>query len=439
MERNDIAPALEKTNFPLLIAEGTLFVVGLTFVSYSTVLPAFVSSLTSSSILVGLVSAARSTGWFLPQLFAAHYLEGRPLKKPILMRTSLASRLSLLLMALSTYFWGGSRPDLVLALFFILYFLFNLCESVSALAWVDITAKTVRPTRRGSLFSIMQLLGSLMGLGAGVLIRTILSYPRFVFPTNYALVFFAAVVVLGFNYLVLMMLREPPGEVAHTQRSFLEYLQKLPALFRKNPAFRKVATVRILVSFTFMVVPFYVVYSQQVITSGAGIIGIYVLLQTAGMIGGSLLFGRMSDKIGNRSVLVVTAATTLAMPILALTVYFFSLQGQMPLLTVLYALIFIGIGISDTGQFIGFTNFVLDIASEAERPSYYGLLNALSVVSAVLPLLGGILISRFGYELVFWIAAVFLLAAFLLSIRLPEPRHSPSIEAGNSTGSDETL
>jgi MFS family permease len=439
MENNDLAPALEKTNFPLLIAEGTLFVVGLTFVSYSTVLPAFVSSLTSSSILVGLVSAARSTGWFLPQLFAAHYLEGRPLKKPILLRTSLASRLSLLLMALSTYFWGGSRPDLVLALFFILYFLFNLCESVSALAWVDITAKTVRPTRRGSLFSIMQLLGSLMGLGAGVLIRNILSYPRLVFPTNYALVFFAAVVVLAFNYIVLMMLREPPGEIAHTQRSFGEYVQKLPVLFRKNPAFRKVATVRILVSFTFMVVPFYVVYSQQVITTGAGIIGIYVLLQTAGMIGGSLLFGRMSDRIGNRSVLVVTAATTLAMPILALTVYFFSLQGQMPLLTVLYALIFIGIGISDTGQFIGFTNFVLDIASEAERPSYYGLLNALSVVSAVLPLLGGILISRFGYELVFWIAAVFLLAAFFLSIRLPEPRHSQGIGAGKPMDSAETL
>ncbi len=439
MEGNDIAPALEKVNFPLLITEGTIFVIGMTFVSYSTVLPAFVSTLTSSSILVGLVSAARSTGWFLPQLFAANYLETRPLKKPVLLRTSLASRISLLVMAMSVYFWGAHYPGLVLGLFFVLYFLFNLCEAVSALAWVDITAKTVRPTRRGSLFSIMQLLGSFMGLGAGVIIRNILSHPSLPYPINYSLVFFAAVLVFGVNYLVLLMLREPPGDVPLQRRGFKEYLQNMPALFHKNPAFRKVAMVRILVSFTFMVVPFYVVYSRQVITSGAGIVGLYVLLQTAGMIGGSLLFGRLSDKIGNRSVLIGTAAATLAMPVLALTVYFLSLKGQVPLLTVLYALIFVGIGISDSGQFIGFTNYVLDIASDAERPSYYGLLNALSVVSAVLPLIGGILISRFSYELVFWIAALFLTAAFVLSIGLPEPRKRMPPGAGKPVEAGETL
>jgi MFS family permease len=439
MEGNDLAPTLEKVNFPLLITEGTIFVIGMTFISYSTVLPAFVSTLTGSSILVGLVSAARSAGWFFPQLFAANYLESRPLKKPVLLRTSLASRISLLLMALAVYFWGNSHPSAVLFVFFLLYFLFNLCEAVSALAWVDITAKTVRPTRRGSLFSIMQLLGSFMGLGAGVIIRYILSHPNFPYPVNYSLVFFAAFLVFALNYIVLMMLREPPGEVVLNRRGFKEYLQNMPALFRKNPAFRKVAMVRILVSFTFMVVPFYVVYSRQVITAGAGIVGLYVLLQTAGMIAGSLVFGRLSDKIGNRSVLVGTAAATLAMPVLALTVYYLSLQGQAPLLTVLYAMIFVGIGISDSGQFIGFTNYVLDIASEAERPSYYALLNALSIVSAALPLIGGILISRFSYELVFWIAAVFLLVAFILSIGLPEPRKLQFSGAGNPTDTTETL
>jgi MFS family permease len=439
MEQDSLVPELEKANFPLLIAEGTIFVVGMTFISYSTVLPAFVSALTGSSILVGLVSAARSAGWFIPQILIANYLESKPLKKPVMLLSSLASRLSLLIMAAATFFWGTTHPSIVLALFFILYFLYNLCESISAVAWVDITAKTIRPTRRGGLFSIMQLMGSLMGLGAGVVIRYILDHPGLEFPVNYSLVFFTALIVFAINYLLIIRLREPPGKVVHQDRGLKEYLRNMPVLFRKNPAFRKVAMVRILVSFTFMVVPFYVVYSRQVITSGAGIVGLYVLLQTAGVIIASLMFGRMSDRLGNRSVLRVTAGVTAALPFIALAVYFLAKQGQVPLLTVLYALIFIGIGISDTGQFIGFTNYVLDIASEAERPSYYALLNALSIVSAVLPLLGGILISRFNYELVFWISGCFLIIAFILSIRLPEPRRAEAQEAGNRPVADETV
>jgi MFS family permease len=436
MEKNLHIPELESANFPLLVAEGTIFVTALTFISYSTVLPAFVSSLTASSVLVGLVSATRSTGWFLPQLFAANYLEREPLKKPILLRTSFASRFSMLLMATITYFWGASHPGLILALFFVLYLLFNLFESVSALAWIDITAKTVRPTRRGSLFSIMQALGSLMGLGVGFLIRMILSHPNLSPPRNYAMVFFAAFIVLVVNYGVLLMLKEPPGEVVQEKRSFQDYLKSMPALFRKNDAFKKVAIVRILVSFTFMVIPFYVVYSRQIIISGAGIIGIYVLLQTSGMMLGSLIFGRLSDRVGNRSVLIGTALGTFLLPVLALTVYFLSLQGQVPMMTYLYAVIFVGIGFSESGQWIGFTNYVLEISSEAERPSYYGLLNALSIVSAILPIVGGLLVARFGYELLFWIAASFLLAAFLFSLRLPEPRRISSL--GVDMASDST-
>ncbi len=423
INHEEIIPELEKTNFPLLIAEGTVFMIGMTFISYSTVLPAFVATLTTSSILVGLVSAARSTGWFLPQLFAANYLEGRELKKPVLLKTSLASRACLLVMALTTFAWGTEYPGLVLALFFLLYFLFNLCEGVSALAWVDITAKTVRAARRGSLFSVMQLLGSLFGLGAGFLIRQILEYSGYRFPVNYSVVFFAAVIVFGINYLILVLLKEPPGQIVSQKRNFQEYLRAMPELFARNDAFRKVAVVRVLVSFTFMVVPFYVVYSQKVITSGAGIIGIYVLLQTLGMIFGSLLFGRLSDRVGNRSVLVGTALVTFCMPVLALIVYGMSQYTQSILMTVLYALIFVGIGASDSGQFIGFTNYVLDIAPEADRPSYYGLLNALSVVSAVLSVGGGILVGQFGYEPVFFIATIFLFASLVYSIRLPEPRH----------------
>ncbi len=423
MEYREIDENIERRNFPLFIADGTLFFAALLFISYSTVLPAFVNTLTNSSVLIGLVTAVRFGGWFLPQMAAANYLERKPYKRPIMLLTSFLSRISVFLIAFVTYQWGAEYGGVTLALFFLFYFLFNFCEGITTIAWVDISAKTIRATRRGSLMSTMQLFGSILGLGAGFLIRQILAHPGFSFPVNYSMIFLLASIILAVDYVFMVLLKEPAGKVKKEQRSFFQYLTSMPAFMKKNVVFMKMIMLRVLMSFGFLVLPFYVVYSQEIITTGAGIVGIYVLLQTSGMIFASLLFGRLSDRYGNRVVLLVTAICTFLMPVLALLVYVLSLGGQSPLLTLLYAPIFVGIGLSECGQIIGYMNYLLEIVSEEERPTYYGLSNTISALGAFFPVLGGLLAARFGYEFLFFVAALFLLAGVVCAFRLPEPRH----------------
>src|SRR5262245_24787042 len=64
-------------NVGALGADYALFVVGLTFASQSTILPAFAEHLGASNVVIGAIPALMTLGWFLPSLFAAPYTRSR--------------------------------------------------------------------------------------------------------------------------------------------------------------------------------------------------------------------------------------------------------------------------------------------------------------------------------------------------------------------------
>ncbi len=77
-----------KHNIKVNLWDGSLFGVALGFASFSTVLPLFVASMTTSALLIGLVPAIHSVGWQLPQLFtASHVSRLRKYKRNVLMMT----------------------------------------------------------------------------------------------------------------------------------------------------------------------------------------------------------------------------------------------------------------------------------------------------------------------------------------------------------------
>ena len=71
-----------RRNIFLNALEGLLYISSGAFVSVQTVLPALVTRLGGSNVAVGLVGVIAYFGLFLPQLFAARYVETLPWKKP---------------------------------------------------------------------------------------------------------------------------------------------------------------------------------------------------------------------------------------------------------------------------------------------------------------------------------------------------------------------
>src|SRR5512138_2331500 len=61
-------------NVTVNLLDGGFFGMAIGFVSFSTILPLFVASMTNSATLIGLVPAIHATGWLLPQLFTSGYI-----------------------------------------------------------------------------------------------------------------------------------------------------------------------------------------------------------------------------------------------------------------------------------------------------------------------------------------------------------------------------
>jgi hypothetical protein len=70
------------------------------------------------------------------------------------------------------------------------------------------------------------------------------------------------------------------------------------------------------------------------------------------------------------------------------------------------------------GQF----NYTLELAPQGQRPTYIGLLNTISGVLVVLPILGGWLLRATSYGVLFALTALVISAGFALSLSLPSAR-----------------
>ena len=78
------------------ILDGSSFGLAMGFGSFSTILPLFVSHLTNSATLIGLVPAIHAVGWQLPQLFTAGRVARLRRYKPTVILATIHERLPFL-------------------------------------------------------------------------------------------------------------------------------------------------------------------------------------------------------------------------------------------------------------------------------------------------------------------------------------------------------
>ncbi|MGB9578161.1 MAG: hypothetical protein ACPL3S_02700, partial [Halothiobacillaceae bacterium] len=68
-------------NFTVNVLDVAFFLLALSMVSQTTILPLLVRELTDSPLAIGLIPAIASVGYLLPQLLIANYAEGLRRKK----------------------------------------------------------------------------------------------------------------------------------------------------------------------------------------------------------------------------------------------------------------------------------------------------------------------------------------------------------------------
>ena len=214
------------------VLHGITFSFGMAFSEPFSIFPLFLRSFTSSKIVIGFLISIIKTGSSMPQLFVAHKLQNLSRGKPILFVAIWVRWLAWGLLAMVTFIWGHHSPYLILAAFVFFLFIFSFAGGVANVPFFNMIAKAIPAERRGSFFGIRQFWGGIASIGAGLLVRIILSLPSLSFPQNYGYLFLVTFAVLTFGYIALSLFKEPETKNLNTatEKSTVD----LPAIIHYN-------------------------------------------------------------------------------------------------------------------------------------------------------------------------------------------------------------
>jgi MFS family permease len=411
-----------KWNFVMGVIHGTFYTGGYTFGNPNTILPVFLNNLTTSKVLIGLSSTITGSlgglSGVLPQLFVANILENKDYKRPFLRGAIAIRTICWGLLSLITYLFAVSHPNLTMLSLFFLLFLFTFMGGVATIPFYDIWGKVLPSNLRGRFFGYRQLLGSVLAIGSGFLTKYILGNKNISFPQNFSILFFLAFILIGISYLGLGSVKEPVEEVHKNRLKFKDFLKKSLRILKNDSNYRKFLLVEILIGGSAMALPFYVIYAKNLLHVKLEMVGIFLAAQMIGSALSNFFWAYLSDFVGNKKVLQVSALVSLTIPLLAII--------TTPDLSVLFILLFVSVGFFTAGYSIGKNNFLLDIAPQKDRPAYLSLNGTLTFPVAIFPLIGGIIIQHISYIFLFGTTLLTLLAGFILSYQVVEPREDLS-------------
>ena len=396
------------------VLDGTFFWFGSSFIAARTILPLYVSHFTDSTLVIGLLSMITSTGWLLPQLFTANWIQRLPRKKVAPVYLGLfTERLPVLLMVPAAWLVTRS-PTLALVLFFLLFAWHAVGAGVVAVGWQDMLAKVIPLDWRGRFFGITNFGGTATGVLGAAAAAWLLD--RYAFPYGYMFCFALAAVFIFISWIFLALTREPARESQAPAISQREYWRRLPSLLRADVDFRLFLLAQVVVAMGGMAVGFLAVYAAQRWQLPDSQAGGFTASMLVGQALSNLLFGALADRRGHKLVLELSA-------LLAASAVGLASLASAP---IWFHAVFALVGASFAGFYLSGTMIVFEFSAPDVRPTYIGLSNTVSGVAAgVAPMVGGWLAGAVGYQGLFAVACVVGLAGFaLLRWSVREPRRA---------------
>jgi len=420
-----------RRNFALNVANGVGTHLAMNLTHPSLVLSVFVRSLGGSNALVGSLSAIRFGGWFLPQFFAAGWVQPLRRKTPLALALELGRIVIYALLGILTYTLGPSNPTLLLVVFFLLFTISRFSAGIGALARTDIFAKTIPPERRAGFFAQRNLWGRVAVFGAGFVVSYVLDdSPGWRFPANFTLLFALSTLGLILALVLLSRVKEPEGPAGLPHHSLRQQLVRAPTLLREDASLRRYLLVRILLNMTRLSAPFYPILALDVLGAPASMVGFYMSAMTLSGFLSNLFWQRVAHRRDNTYVVKASALLTAMEPVAAIALPWlmrwggFTVQRYGLLPAYLFTLVFLIAGSAESGRVIGLMTLLLDIAPDVERASYVGLVNTALGFVSFLPILAGAIIDRTGFEPIFACAAVFLLGGYLATLGWKQPEET---------------
>ncbi len=393
-------------NFTILTFDGLTFWLGLSYFSPTTILPLFVSHLSSSNVVAGAVPAVMALSWALPQLLGARAMSGITSRKRYIIVTALLGRVPLIVMIAIIWAFATTHPQLTLLAFFVCLALFRATSGMNTPVYYDLVGATIHPRQRSRFIGLSQFLGG--GIGALALVGGRSLLDSFPFPIGFVLCFGLGTVIITTAIIWMSVVREPPI-VKSDSASQPSVLVQARNVWSSDRTFRRYLIARCLVALTGLASAFFAVQATRELGATDGDVAIYSAILLASQTISTLGWGAIANRLKLMNVLL--AGTVLA----GLASLLAFMAPSASVIMIVFALAGASMGaivVSDGALPLSFAE-----ASRQDRSLYVAVANtAVSPINLIAPLLGGALADAGGYGTTYVIATALAVLAAIATV-----------------------
>jgi MFS family permease len=402
-----------KRNFSFGVLNGTFFMAALAFVAGSTVLPVFISKLTASRTLIGIISHVEWFGWMFPQLLAAAFLAHR--KKALGFYNSLSIiRLTLFGLVIASIFVFSNNYATILAIFGIGFTIFSLSSGLAGVAFMEVVGKAIPTNRRGSFFGWRMFSGGLLAALGGIAVKKIMA--AYNFPYDFGYICLIAWMLMFLGLLCFALIKEPENIDPLSRAAPKVHLKMALDIFRHNKNLRKLIFSKVWINTALLAAPFYVIFAIDFLGAAEWIAGIYLTVQMIGYLGSNLLWGWLSNRVSNRLVILLSGFFRMLSPLVAFAGCYIGIDPYV------FSVVFLFLGMAEAGIDMGYMNYMLEISPDRGRPLYIGLIHTLIAPTVLFAGLGGWLSEIITLKWLFATVVATISISLWISSKLKEPR-----------------
>jgi len=378
---------------------GSFLALTMAFVEINTVIPSLILKAGGGSFSVGLVSAILTGIPLIAQLLFAGFLMSKPRKKPYLI---FAIYLRIISLAALGFILGSSFEGITLLIaIFIVLSIFSFSGVFAGISYTDLLGKTVEQKSRRKFMAIRQILSGIFSLLGGLIAKNIVS--SYVYPENYSLMFFIASISLMVGSAGFFLIKENKSENRRILK-LAEVIRKIPSILKDDSNLKNYVLFSNSTGFGLVIIPFYIVLARNSFGLSGEDLGMYVFLQMIGMTVSGFLWGYLLSKWNYYRVMRNCVFLGATLPIIALILSNTNVA--------LYSIVFILSGSNLSVRKMTFEGLLIEISNKDNRALYTGIVGALNLVLALLPLVIGSIIDNLGFTTVFIITSAFILLGF---------------------------
>jgi MFS family permease len=394
-EINQSLSSVLRRNIAVNLLDGGFFGFAIGFASFTTIIPLFVSSMTSSAVLIGLIPAVHSVGWQFPQLFTARRVASQSRYKPMVLLMTINERLPFLGLAFVAWYVPIIGIKTALILTFLLLTWQGIGGGLTANAWQSMIGKIIPSDGRGTFFGAQSaaanLLASISAIFAGLILQRLAS------PQDFSLTFILSFLAMVVSYLFLAMTIEPAHSPASLNQQ-ANFWKDLRAILKQDHNFRWFLSTRMLSQLAVIGSAFYTVYVVKFLGMSDFTVGVLTSVLLATQIVANPIMGWLGDHWSHRWVIlggIIASVLSALFAFLAPTaIWFFP--------------VIILTGIANVAIWTINMAMIQEFGAEDQRPAYIGLANTLVAPFTILaPFIGGWLAELHGYPAVFLVSAIF--------------------------------